>query len=151
LVRRMVDEGHHLINHTFSHPSFTGADSDRFVLLPSERLAELEETEAVLRELTGVGAKPWFRPPYGDQDDGVLRDLGAAGFAYSALWTFDAQGYTGLNRDEIVGRVVANHGNGFIYLFHTYAQSEDGPALAAIIDGLRELGYGFGTLPELLD
>lgn len=36
-------------------------------------------TEALVRVLNGRDLRPSFRPPYGDWDEGVLADLGAAG------------------------------------------------------------------------
>lgn len=92
LIQRIWREGHHLINHTRTHRSFTGFSTGAAALTPAERLDELETTEASLKALTGSGAKPWFRPPYGDQDAGVLRDIAADGFRYNVMWTVDSLG-----------------------------------------------------------
>lgn len=150
LIQRMARDGHHLINHTRSHRSFTGLSTGSAAISPAERLDEVETTEASLRALTGIGAKPWFRPPYGDYDAGVLRDIGADGFKHNVMWSLDSLGWNGLTRDQIVSRVLSQHGNGYIYLFHVGAASQDGPALSQIIDGLRNRGYGFGTVPTVV-
>ena len=150
LVRRIAAEGHHLFNHTLTHRSFTGLSTGRAALTPSERLAELVATESQVVGLTGQSTQPWFRPPYGDYDAGVLRDIAAVGYRQNVMWSLDSLGWTGLSRDQVVARCLASHGNGFIYLLHVGAASQDGPAVAGIIDGLRAKGYGFGTIPEII-
>lgn len=147
LIQRIAREGHHLINHTRTHRSFTGMNTGAAALTPAERLDELETTEGSLKALTGAGTKPWFRPPYGDYDSGVLRDIAANGFKHNLMWTVDSLGWNGLTRDQIVSRILSQHGNGYIYLFHVGSDSQDGPALPQIIDGLRAKGYGFGSAP----
>lgn len=150
LVERMVTDGHHLFNHTFSHRSFTGTTSRTAALTSAERKQELESTEAVITELTGAVGRPYFRPPFGDFDNSVLTDLGANGFTHNLMWTLDVNGWRGLTQDQIVARVMANHGNGYIYLLHVGGQSMEGPALPRIISGLRAKGYAFTTIPDLL-
>jgi len=150
LVRRIQAEGHHLFNHTLTHRSFTGFSTGRAALTPSERLAEPVATESEVVGLTGRSTQPWFRPPYGDYDAGVLRDIAAVGYHQNVMWSLDSLGWNGLSRDQVVARCLASHGNGFIYLFHVGAAAQDGPALGAIIDGLRAKGYGFGTVPEII-
>ena len=68
LVRRMVHEGHTLINHTYDHASFTGNSTGASPLTRDERFAELDQTESIIRTLTGATTYPYFRPPYGDYD-----------------------------------------------------------------------------------
>lgn len=150
LVERIADEGHQLINHTLSHRSFTGSDTQSLPLTPAERLTELVRTEQLIKKAAGVRAKPWFRPPFGDYDDGVLRDIAAVSFSYNVMWTVDSLGWDGFTRDEIVSRCLSHHGNGYIYLLHVGSRSQDGPALGTIINGLRRRGYRFGTVAEVV-
>lgn len=150
LLKRMVADGHHLFNHTFSHRSFTGVTSQTSPLTSAERQQELDSSEAMIVEMTGVGGRPYFRPPFGDFDDSVLRDLGANRFTHNLMWSLDCNGWRGLTQDQIITRVMANHGNGYIYLLHVGAQSREGPALPRIISGLRAKGYAFTTIPDLL-
>ena len=150
LTARIVNEGHHLINHTLTHRSFTGFSSGAAALTPSERLEEVVTTALALKAITGVSGTPWFRPPYGDHDAGVLRDITAAGFWNNAMWTVDSLGWKGISRDEIVNRCLANHGNGYVYLFHVGSASQDSAALGRIIEGLGAKGYGFGTMAQVV-
>lgn len=150
LVARMAKEGHQLINHSQTHRSFTGASTNSAPLTPAQRLAELVRSDDLIEDAAGVRTGGWFRPPYGDYDDGVLRDISAVSFRYNAMWTVDSLGWNGLTRDQIVNRCLSQHGNGYIYLFHVGAAAQDGPALAAIIDGLRSRGYGFATVAQVV-
>lgn len=150
LVQRMAREGHDLINHTWSHPSFTGATTNSAPLSAAARREQLESTEEMLVNLTGIGGRPMFRPPYGDVDSSVLADLGNARFTHNIMWTIDVLGWQGLSQGDLIWRVENNHGNGYIYLMHVGGQSQEGAALPRIIDALRARGYGFVTIRDLL-
>jgi len=150
LVRRMAAEGHQLLNHTWSHPSFTGYSTGTARLSTGERLAQLARAEDAIRSASGVAAWPWFRPPYGDEDESVRIDVGSAGYAYEAMWTVDSLGWKGIPAAEVVARCLDRAEPGAIYLFHVGSASTDAEALPAIIDGLRAEGYGFATLADLV-
>jgi peptidoglycan/xylan/chitin deacetylase (PgdA/CDA1 family)/uncharacterized protein YgiM (DUF1202 family) len=150
LVRRMVAEGHQLMNHTYSHPSFTGYSDPSGPIPSADRKEQIQRCERVVADIAGVSMIPYFRPPYGDYDNSVLVDVGAIGFTSCVLWSLDGNGWRGLTQDQIVSRVANNHGNGFIYLFHVGASSLEGPALPRIISTLRGKGYGFATVAGLL-
>ena len=150
LVQRIVRDGHDIINHTYTHRSFTGATTNTAPLSAAARREELESTEEMLVNLTGIGARPMFRPPYGDVNSGVLADLGNARFTHNVMWTIDVLGWQGLGQGDLVWRVENNHGNGYIYLMHVGGQSQEGAALPRIISALRARGYGFVTIRELL-
>jgi peptidoglycan/xylan/chitin deacetylase (PgdA/CDA1 family) len=150
LVQRMADEGHDFINHSYDHSSFTGLSTGADPLTRDQRWEQLDRTEEIILDLTGLSTKPYFRPPYGDYDASVNADVGARGYAYNVMWTVDSRGWMGLSAGEIVVRCLELHEPGAIYIFHVGSASQDGPALQAIIDGLRDLGYDFVTIPEML-
>jgi len=150
LLRRIVAEGHQLINHSYSHSSFTGRSTGRPPLSQAQRWQELDRTEDVVQRLTGATTKPYFRPPYGDYDASVNADVYARGYTYNVLWTVDSQGWTGLPAQQIVQRCLSLAQPGAIYVFHVGSASQDAQALPAIIAGLRAAGYGFGTVAEVL-
>jgi peptidoglycan/xylan/chitin deacetylase (PgdA/CDA1 family) len=150
LVARMAAEGHQLLNHTWDHPSFTGRSTEEPALPTAERLDQLDRAEAAIEAASGASARPWFRPPYGDEDESVRADVGSAGYRYEALWTVDSLGWKGLAPAAVVTRCLAGAGSGVIYLLHVGAASTDSDALQPLIDGLRQRGYGFVTLTDLL-
>jgi peptidoglycan/xylan/chitin deacetylase (PgdA/CDA1 family) len=142
LIRRIVDEGHHLINHSWNHPSFPALNS-------AQRADQLRRTADLIRSQTGVELQPWFRPPYGEYNDAVLADLAANGYAINVMWTTDSLGWDGLSAAAITQRVLDQAVPGGIGLFHVGAASQDSAALQGIIDQLRERGYRFATVKEL--
>ena len=151
LVRRMAAEGHDFINHTYDHDSFTGVSTGRRALPFEERTRQIERTEAIVTALTGKSMRPYFRPPYGDYDSGVNADLARLGFTQNVLWTIDSTGWRGVPAGTIVDRCLSNAAPGAIIVFHVGSQSLDGPALAPIVDGLRQQGYALGTIRDLIE
>lgn len=150
LVQRLVGDGHQLINHTWSHRSFTGRSTSSRPLTQAERSAELERTESLLEGLVGRGGQPLFRPPYGDLDPGVLQDTVAAGYRYTVMWTVDSLGWNHLAAPAIVERCLGRAAPGAIYVFHVGAESADAEALGPIVEGLRARGFTFVTISGLL-
>jgi peptidoglycan/xylan/chitin deacetylase (PgdA/CDA1 family) len=145
-VRRMAREGHVVMNHSYTHFSFTGVSSSEVLLTTGERQADLRRADGVLAPLIGATTTPYWRPPFGDYDAGVLDDVGAIGYRYTVMWTFDSLGWRGLSADEIVARVRDLAEPGAIIVMHVGSQSQDGPALGRVIDELRAMGYSFTTV-----
>lgn len=155
-TRRVVNEGHTVLNHTWNHPSFTGASTGTAAITPARRTSEVVRTNNKIAELTGKSTKPYFRPPYGDYDSGVLRDVGANRYSKSIMWSVDSLGWKGLTSTQICDRVVesmdaaSNGGNGYIVLFHVGSQSQDANALSCITQRLKSRGFAFGTVPQVI-
>lgn len=150
LMERIVNEGHTVINHTYTHRSLTGYSTGEQPLSYDERADELWKTHSLILELTGASTKPYFRPPYGDYDESVLSDVYSRGYTYNLMWSVDSLGWKGLPKEKITERVLDGLEPGAIYLFHVGSQSQDGPALPGIISALRARGYGFVTVDEYL-
>jgi peptidoglycan/xylan/chitin deacetylase (PgdA/CDA1 family) len=154
LVKRMVDEGHMVFNHTWTHRSFTGystSDWDEGVLSSEDRAKELDDTQEIIGELTdGYETAPYFRPPYGDLDDDVLADVAAEGYWITVMWTCDSFGWNGATVDEIIDRCGVQADAGDIILMHVGAESLDAEALPALIETLQEGGFEIVTVEELL-
>jgi peptidoglycan/xylan/chitin deacetylase (PgdA/CDA1 family) len=150
LAARIVTGGHQVINHTYDHKSFTGFSTGSAPLTAAQRADELARAEALIQSVTGAAAKPWFRPPYGDYDASVLADVAASGYRYSVMWTVDSLGWKGVPVQQIVDQCLSKASPGAIYLFHVGSASQDGPALQAVIDGLRAAGYTFSTVSALV-
>lgn len=150
LVQRMAAEGHQLMNHSYDHTSFTGFSTGRRAQTSPQRAWQLDTTGAIIQELTGASPVPFFRSPYGDTDASVMRDIGARGYAYNVLWTVDSRGWMRYTAGQIIQRCLAQATPGAIYVMHVGAQSQDGPALNAVINGLRDMGYTFETVSEIV-
>jgi peptidoglycan/xylan/chitin deacetylase (PgdA/CDA1 family) len=142
LIQRIVDEGHDLINHSWSHPDFTTISS-------AERAEELESVNALVEQQVGVSLKPYFRPPYGAYNQAVLDDLLVNGYTVNVMWSVDTLGWNGLSAAEINQRVFDGAEPGAIILMHVGAASQDAAALPVMIDTLRSMGYSFATVHEM--
>ncbi|HEY4938567.1 MAG TPA: polysaccharide deacetylase family protein [Actinomycetota bacterium] len=149
LVRRIVAEGHSIVNHTYDHRSFTGVSSHAAPLSPGDRIAEIAHADQVLTGLAGHPVKPWFRLPYGDGDHNVDAQVLQAGYRYVLGWTVDSLGWQGLSAPAISTRCLSRAAPGVIYLFHVGSQSQDAVALPGMIQSLKDQGYGFDTVADL--
>jgi peptidoglycan/xylan/chitin deacetylase (PgdA/CDA1 family) len=133
LLIRMASEGHLVANHSYSHPDFTTI-SDAAIA------GQLAQAEAAISARTNRSTKPYFRPPYGAQNDRVNQVLGNEGFRYDVLWTVDSLGWRGLSFPEVVKRCLDRAAPGVIYMFHLSVKADlDG--LPWIIQWLRDNGY----------
>ena len=149
LVRRIVAEGHAIINHTYDHSSFTGLSTTRPALSQAARWEQLDRTEAIVQQIAGASTLPYFRPPYGDYDDSVNADVAARGYRYNVMWTVDSLGWNGYEEDRIVDTVMSKVAPGAIIIMHVGSASQDGPALQRVIDGLEQRGYAFVPLTAI--
>jgi peptidoglycan/xylan/chitin deacetylase (PgdA/CDA1 family) len=136
LARRIVDAGHALGNHSFTHPSF-----DRLTWRGQSE--EIERTDRLLESFDGR-SKHVFRPPYGKL---TLRTLALCLFRRQrvALWTHDSLDFR-LDAQQILQRLrQLRLRRGDILLFH-----DDGPAgitaLGQILPEWRLAGFEFASL-----
>ena len=150
IFRRIVAEGHHLVNHTYDHTSWTGFSSSTALLNRDARIAELDKAEQVFKRLAGVTAKPWFRPPYGDVDNDTDKLLGQQGYKYDAFWTIDSLGWMGKTVPQIIENCRKGFVAGGILLFHVGSQSQDANALVQIIKEIRAAGLQPGSLLDVV-
>jgi hypothetical protein len=149
LLKRIVEEGHAVINHSWGHPSFTGEDTGTQRLTDDEIRDELKRTEEKVQEVAGVSTKPYYRPPYGDYDRFVNQVVREEGYEYNVLWTLDARGWLGRSTNSVVAVTLAYAVKGAIFLYHV-DNSQEYKALEKIIEGLNERGLGMVTIPQLL-
>lgn len=149
LVERLVEDGHELFNHTYSHDSFTGFSDDSDPLSEEERREEITSTDEIFEEVAGTDGRPFWRPPYGDYDDATLDLLGELDYEYCLMWTIDSLGWNGLTEQEIIDRVLGAMEPGAIVLLHVGSQSQDFAALDDIIQALRDDGYEFASVNRL--
>ena len=152
LVRRMVAEGHQLINHTWDHSSLTGANTGMPPLTPEQVTKQLADTEAVVRDLTGgYEMRPYFRPPYGDYDETSLGYLYDNGYYLTIWWTCDTRGWAGWGAQQIIDYCTTNIAEDEILLLHVGAAAAgDFEALPGLIKFFRDNGYDFVTIEQML-
>lgn len=142
LLREVVAHGHEVGNHSYSHPDLTQ-------LPDAEVVAQVEKTEAIIRETAGTSSMPYFRPPFGAYNARLLQLLEGLGYQ-GIYWTLDSTDWRPESTSlQIRSRVLGGANNGAIIVFHS-AEPKTAEALPAIIQGLREKGYALVTLSSLL-
>lgn len=152
LMRRMVDEGHMIINHTYSHRSFTGFSPGTTPLTAQEREDEVVQTRQIILDINGYETVPYFRYPYNDYDQASLEQMSELGFDYIAGYTCDTKAWMGYSAEEIAaecGVEATDGGPGAVILMHV-VQDEDLRALPMIIDEYLAAGYVFVTFEEII-
>ncbi|NLJ59093.1 MAG: deacetylase, partial [Tissierellia bacterium] len=90
-----------------------------------------------------------FRPPFGEYNQAILNQLASLGYL-TIMWTIDSLDWKNPGPDFIVNRVVENAEPGAIILLHQSA-TDTLEALETMIRGLKEQGYEFGTVTQVID
>jgi peptidoglycan-N-acetylglucosamine deacetylase len=150
LVKRMADEGHTFINHTYSHDSLTGFATKRPPMTAEQIRFELAATEMTIQQISGATTKPYFRPPYMDMDPYSRAVIAGEGYPFIIMQTVDSRGWQGLAPPLVVQRCLDGASPGGIYVMHVGSQSTDFAALPAVIDGLIADGYEITTVAGVL-
>lgn len=139
LLRRIVEEGHELGNHGFSHKHHNDLSFE-------EDVKEIKDTEDIIRDITGISTC-LFAPPYGEFNNTTLRAASSIGYK-TIMWSIDTIDWRGDGIDPIINRVLKKPHNGAFILMHPTDHTV--AALPVIIKGLKKEGYKIGTISELL-
>ena len=145
LIRRMVEEGHIVGNHTWSHPDMTKISSlDAF----SKELSQVEE---LYKETTGKDMVKFYRPPqgkYSTQNLKMAQELGYKTFFWSLAyvdWNQDQQPTQEEAFDKLLNRV---HPGAIVLLHNT--SSTNGQIMDELLQKWEDMGYTFHSLEELI-
>lgn len=146
LVRRMVQEGHIVANHTYHHPDMSLiADKEAF----KEELVSLEE---LYREVTGVDMPKYYRPPQGKFNEENLKladELGYKTIFWSLAyvdWYKDKQP----SKEEAFSKLIPRIHPGAVVLLHSTSDTNE-LILAELLTKWKELGYTFEDLDHLVE
>ena len=144
MVRRMVEEGHTVGNHTYHHPDMSKiSDQASFQ-------KEMDDVAALYKEVTGEEMSMYYRPPQGKYSTGNLQlaqALGYKTFFWSLAyvdWNVDKQP----SHEEAFGKLLSRVHPGAIVLLHNTSRT-NGEILDELLTKWEEMGYTFGTLEEL--
>ncbi|MEW1845592.1 polysaccharide deacetylase family protein [Nonomuraea angiospora] len=138
LVRRIVEDGHELGNHSWSHPALAGLSHDAVQ-------RQLQHTNDLVFKLTGVRMHI-MRPPYGSTNAAVAAEARHEGLA-EILWSVDTLDW--LHRvPAAVTRRAGEAKPGSIVLMHDIHRTTV-EAVPAILDLLARKGFTFVTVSEL--
>ena len=145
IVDRMANEGHTVCNHTSTHKDVSKMqDYETF----NKELCDLEK---IYKERTGREVSKFFRPPEGRFSEKSLMYARKMGYK-TIFWSFayaDWDNNNQMPKESAKMKILDNIHNGAILLLHP-TSDVNVAILDDVIKKLKELGYSFGTLDELI-
>ncbi|MCA0984118.1 delta-lactam-biosynthetic de-N-acetylase [Halobacillus yeomjeoni] len=144
LLKRMVNEGHLIGNHSWHHPDFTKVSKEKMK-------DELDRVEKAVRSLTGQQTMSYVRPPRGTFNDRTLAWANEFGYTH-AFWSIAFKDWETDRQKgwEYAYRSVVDQIHpGAVILLHSVSE-DNAEALEHLIDELRKRGYHFGNLNQLM-
>ncbi len=156
LIKEIVNRGHEIGNHTYSHAYVMPASDTR------ERLtAELAKTDSLLEALCGASVVPFWRAPYGNVNKKLIawaEELGLAhvGWTFDTLdWEFNTSSKNYLDPPKLLARYVrflsSDQAVGAIVLCHLETQRKKDhlfTVLQAMIEETWKRGFRFVKVSE---
>ena len=139
LVKKMINEGHTIGNHTVNHKDITSLSDD-------ELKSEIMNLHTAVVEKTGYEMK-YFRPPKGEFSDyslNFLQNLGYTTVLWSNAyddWNSENQGRAEYGRQKLLDNLHP----GCVILMHSTSR-DNKDLLEAFINEARKMGYEFETL-----
>lgn len=146
LVKRMVEEGHTVANHTYNHPDMSKI-SDK-----ASFQKEMDDVTVLFKEITGQEMEKFYRPPQGKYSESNLqmaKEMGYKTFFWSLAyvdWYQDDQPTREEAFDKLLGRIHP----GAIVLLHSTSQT-NGEIMDELLTKWEEMGYTFKPLSELAE
>lgn len=142
LIKRMVDEGHIVGNHSKNHPAMPDKTSmeDSFNL-------EFTEVEEKYKELTDKEMIKLFRPPMGTYSEKSLAMTKNLGYK-SVFWSFAYQDWDPEKQPDPIEakeKIITHLHDGSVLLLHAVSETNTN-ILGSVIDEARKLGYEFELL-----
>jgi peptidoglycan-N-acetylglucosamine deacetylase len=146
VIARIRAEGHSIGGHGYHHVDLRK--------IPSQKVyaEEIMTTDAVLKDQLGQ-APDFFRPPYGDISNNEIRLCRNNGRRV-VNWSVDSLDWQeGVTSAEITRNIIRGAHDGGIVLLHSARadRSATVAALPGVIDQLRNKGYQFATVPQILE
>lgn len=144
LIRRMVEEGYSVGNHTWHHPDMSQISTTETFQ------KELEYVENAYREATGQEMTKFYRPPQGKYSETNLKmaqELGYKTFFWSLAyvdWYQDDQPTREEAFDKLLGRIHP----GAIVLLHS-TSSTNAEIMDELLTKWEEMGYSIRPLSEI--
>lgn len=138
LLERMIQEGHEIGNHTYSHKQLNILDEssiEKEITMASESIYEVIHKYPIL-----------LRCPYGESNSIVEKY--STGMSI-IKWNQDSEDWKSQNTTTIVNKVLAEVEDGNIILFHDLYE-ETAEAICILVPKLIEEGYQLVTVSELL-
>jgi len=146
LVKRMVEEGHCVGNHTYHH-----LDMSKISDMESFR-KEMDDVAELFRQITGKELSMYYRPPqvkYSVENLKMAKELGYKTFFWSLAyvdWYQDKQP----SREEALEKMTGRIHPGAVVLLHSTSKT-NGEVLDELLGEWEKMGYSFRPLSDLTD
>ncbi len=143
LLKRMVDEGHLVGNHSWSHPDMTRISETKIA-------EELEKVKGEVLQLTGQMQMNYLRPPRGIFNEQTLAASKKDGYT-NVFWSIAYKDWEPKSQKGwkyAYDKVTAQLHPGAVILLHTVSK-DNADALTQIIDEARKQGYQFKSLDQM--
>lgn len=144
MVKRMVEEGHAVGNHTYHHLDMpTISDMETFQ-------KEMDDVANLFKEITGTELAPYYRPPQGKCNEENLKkaqELGYCTVFWSLAhvdWNQDKQPSHAEAFDKLTSRIHP----GAVVLLHNTSKT-NGEIMDELLTKWEEMGYSFRPLSDL--
>ncbi|MFZ1025844.1 MAG: polysaccharide deacetylase family protein [Limnoraphis robusta] len=140
--KKVAADGHVIANHTWNHRYHKHSQA--------EAAKEIDRTADLIEELVGVKT-PIFRPPGGVEDNGLVDYVLRRDYV-NIMWSSDSRDWRS-SASEIKRNVLNSVKPGRIILLHDGGgnRAETVKVLPEIITEIKQQGYQFVTIPELLE
>ncbi len=135
-IKRIIDEGHTIGNHTWNHENLAGLSREEF-----------DETVGRTQEVLGLRITSCLRPPYASMD-AFTREWAADHGLNVVTWDFSPQDWIPQSALDIAQKVVDQARDGVIMLLHDGGgdRSQTVLGLDAALSELSSRGYRFEPL-----
>lgn len=141
LIKRMINEGHEIGNHTYTHPNLTK-------LSDAQVRSQLNRSVSAITNATGVKPRT-MRPPYGALTS-RQRSWIHAEYGYPIIfWDVDPMDWKDRNSSIVSSRLINRARNGSILLLHDI-HSTSVAAVPSTINALLNKGFKFVTVSQIL-
>lgn len=143
LVRRMVEEGHTVGNHTYHHPDMS-AISDL-----SAFQKELDDVADSFYEITGTKLSPYYRPPQGKANAANIKMAQQLGYC-TIFWSLAYVDWDTENQpshDAAFDKLTSRVHPGAIVLLHNTSRT-NGEILDELLTKWEDMGYSFRALSQ---
>lgn len=141
LVKRMVEDGHTVGNHTYHHPDMSKI-SDK-----ASFQKEMDDVKDLFKEITGAELAMYYRPPQGKYSTSNLKmakEMGYSTFFWSLAyvdWNVDSQP----GHEEALDKLTKRIHPGAIVLLHSTSKT-NGEIMDELLCQWEEMGYTFAKL-----
>jgi len=146
LLKRMVDEGHAVGNHTYHHPDMSAiTDAAAFQ-------KELDDVADLFHEITGAEISKFYRPPEGKCTKENLRITKSLGY-HTIFWSLahvDWMQDKQPDPQEAIDTLSSRVHPGAIVLLHNTSNT-NGKIIDDLLTKWEEMGYSFRPLSDLTD